>query len=68
MFRERCLTAKGYPFEVTLPVEGKIGGVVLSDQIRSLDWRARKVEFAGKAPERVVREVLHKLDAIIQPA
>jgi mRNA interferase MazF len=39
---------KGYPFEVALPVSLPVAGVVLSDQVKSLDWRARK-EAHGKA-------------------
>jgi mRNA interferase MazF len=39
--------AKGYPFEV--PIAGKSAGVVLSDQIKSLDWRARLAVYKGKA-------------------
>ena len=38
---------KGYPFEVGLPKEGKTTGVVLSDQVRNLDWRARKAVFTN---------------------
>jgi mRNA interferase MazF len=59
---------KGYPFEVRLPQESKISGVVLADQIKSLDWRARQAEFAGQAPEEVVREVLAKLATLVQPS
>ncbi|HTG17989.1 MAG TPA: endoribonuclease MazF, partial [Blastocatellia bacterium] len=33
---------KGYPFEVALPDDLPIQGVVLSDQAKSLDWRARR--------------------------
>ena len=33
---------KGYPFEVTIPSGSKLGGVVLADQVKSLDWRTRK--------------------------
>ncbi|HEV2125939.1 MAG TPA: endoribonuclease MazF, partial [Chloroflexota bacterium] len=40
---------KGYPFEVPLG-GGSIGGVVLADQVKGLDWRARKAEFAERAP------------------
>jgi len=32
---------KGYPFEVNIPEGLEIGGVILSDQIKSLDWRSR---------------------------
>ena len=37
---------KGYPFEVPLPRSLAVSGVVLSDHIKSLDWRARKAELA----------------------
>jgi len=56
---------KSYPFEVTLPAKGKITGVVLSDQIKSVDWRARRAEFAAQAPEKVVAEVLDKLTLLL---
>jgi mRNA interferase MazF len=38
--------AKGYPFEVTLSPAGRVTGVVLADQVESLDWRQRNAEFA----------------------
>lgn len=58
---------KGYPFEVRLQVPGKskIAGVVLSDQIKSLDWRIRKAKFIAKAPGEIVAEVLAKIQAIL---
>jgi mRNA interferase MazF len=58
---------KGYPFEVSLPAGGKVSGVVLADQIKSLDWRARQAELAARAPEAVTREVLQKLGALLEP-
>ncbi len=58
---------KGYPFEVTLPAKGEITGVVLSDQIKSLDWRARRAAFAARAPENVVGKVLDKLAVLLEP-
>ena len=51
----------GYPFEVLLPSDGEITGAVLSDQVRSLDWRARHVRYAGSASAHVVEEVVAKL-------
>jgi mRNA interferase MazF len=59
--------AKGYPFEVSLPGGGKVSGVVLADQIKSLDWRARQAELAGRVTQEVVREVLQKLGTLIAP-
>ena len=56
---------KGYPFEVAIPEGLSIGGVVLSDQVKSLDWRARQAESAGKLPEAIVGEVLKKSQTLL---
>ena len=49
---------KGYPFEVPLPGGLPIGGVILADQIKSLDWKVRKAAFAATTPANVIEEVL----------
>lgn len=49
---------KGYPFEVKLPKGLPIVGVILADQVKSLDWRARRFRIEGHAPEEVVQECL----------
>jgi mRNA interferase MazF len=56
---------KGYPFEVVLPAGGTVTGVILSDQVKCLDWRARGAEIHGSAPPDVVAEVLGKLGALL---
>ena len=56
---------KGYPFEVTIPSESTLGGVVLADQVKSLDWRVRKAEFICKLPRETTSEVLDKLGALL---
>ena len=48
---------KGYPFEVALPGDLEVGGVILADQIKSLDWKARRAKFAAKTDDRVIDEV-----------
>ena len=53
--------AKGYPFEVALPAGLGVGGVVLADHIKSLDWNERRAQLAGKAPAAVLAEVQAKL-------
>ena len=58
-------TVKGYPFEVKLPPGGPIGGVVLADRVRSLDWRVRRLAFVAAAPRQVVTETLGKLTALL---
>jgi len=56
---------KGYPFEVRLPPDLPVTGVILADQVKSLDWRARKAEVACKVPDEVVQEVLLKLGTLL---
>lgn len=56
---------KGYPFEAMIPSGLKIGGVVLSDQVKSLDWRMRRAEFICKLPRETVSEVIDKLGALL---
>jgi mRNA interferase MazF len=57
---------KGYPFEVALPAESKIRGVVLADQVKSLDWKARKATVCGQVPDETVQEVLGKLQTLLE--
>ena len=52
---------KGYPFEVLLPAGLSVAGAILSDQVKSLDWRARNVELICALPEETISEVLQKL-------
>ena len=56
---------KGYPFEVLLPEDGKVTGAVLSDQIKSLDWKARKAKLITKTSPEVIAEVLGKIGALV---
>lgn len=56
---------KGYPFEVIIPAGLSITGVILSDQVKNLDWRARQAEFISKLPVETVAEVLGKLDTLL---
>ncbi|MBI4626168.1 MAG: endoribonuclease MazF [Verrucomicrobia bacterium] len=58
--------AKGYPFEVALPAGLPIQGVVLADQIRSLDWQARQAETIGPVPVATVEEVMAKVRALLE--
>jgi mRNA interferase MazF len=57
--------AKGYPFEVVLPKDLSVTGVVLSDQVKSLDWRSRHAQFACRVPEKSITEVLQKIATLI---
>jgi mRNA interferase MazF len=55
---------KGYPFEVRI-VLSKINGAVLADQIKSLDWKARRVKFIETAPKTLLEEAKEKLKWLI---
>ena len=57
---------KGYPFEVLLPDGLKISGAILSDQVKSLDWKIRQAEFICKLTSDALDEVLQKLNALIK--
>lgn len=54
---------KGYPFEVV--VSESPPSAVLADQIKSLDWRARKATRKGKASLAVLADVQAKIGALI---
>lgn len=56
---------KGYPFEVLIPSGLAISGAILSDQVKSLDWRIRKADLICSLPEKTVTETLQKLSALI---
>ncbi len=56
---------KGYPFEVRLPDELKLSGVILADQIKSFDWRTRRASFICKVPQATMDEVIQKLATLI---
>ena len=56
---------KNYPFEVLIPNGLKIGGAILSDQVKSLDWKIRQEEFVCKLPASTLDEVLQKLSTLI---
>ena len=51
---------KGYPFEVILPDVGSLTGVILSDQIKSLDWRTRHAEFVCSTSTGTFDEVTRR--------
>ena len=54
---------KGYPFEVR--INSIIQGVILSDQIRSIDWKSRNAAFIEKIPEEILKEILENVDLLL---
>jgi mRNA interferase MazF len=56
---------KGYPFEVLLPEGMPVSGAILSDQVKSLDWRVRNAELICSLPVEITSEVLEKLNTLL---
>ena len=57
--------AKGYPFEVVVPQEARIGGVILSDHLKNLDWRQRQAQKAGKIPRSLLDQVRARVAVLL---
>jgi mRNA interferase MazF len=57
---------KAYPFEVALPSGLPVTGVVLADQVKSLDWRARQAEVIGQVPPETLRQIQQRLLLLLQ--
>jgi mRNA interferase MazF len=56
---------KGYPFEVLIPQGLPVAGAILADQVKSVDWQARRVEWICSLPPETVSEVLQKLGTLL---
>ena len=57
---------KGYPFEVAVPPGLEASGVILSDQVKSLDWKARNTRFGCELPADTLQEVVAKLGTLLE--
>jgi mRNA interferase MazF len=59
-------TDKVSGFQVTVPPGSyKVRGVVLSSEVRTVDYGARGMTFEGKAPNALVETVVHNICQII---
>ena len=56
---------KGYPFEVRVPAGLPVAGVVLADQVKSVDWRARQASRLSALPPRTIARVLELLQTLV---
>ena len=55
---------KGYPFEVSIEA-GSVQGVVLADQLRSVDWHIRRMTLVGRVPGSTIAEIQKKISALL---
>ncbi len=58
-------TDRGYPFHVAVVNDPEVTGFVMVEQVKSIDFLARKAKRIGRASDGVLEEVLSILDACI---
>jgi mRNA interferase MazF len=58
--------AKGHPLEVAIPAGHAVTGVVLSNHLKSLDWRARNAAFICALPQQQVMETIGRIAALLR--
>lgn len=58
-------TQRKNPFYVAIPEGEAVTGVIMTDQLRSLDYRARQASLIGECPEDLVKEVLKRIEPIL---
>ncbi|WP_309684248.1 endoribonuclease MazF [Polaromonas sp.] len=56
---------KGYPFEVAIAGDRATAGAALADQVKNLDWVARKARYKGKASVEELAQVRAKIAALL---
>lgn len=66
LFQPITSKQKGYPFEVILPNNLPISGVILSDQIKSRDWKIRKIKYICTVSDRHCLEAINKFLVLIK--
>ncbi|MBM5812151.1 MAG: endoribonuclease MazF [Gammaproteobacteria bacterium] len=57
--------SKGHPFEVLAEVDG-VASAVLSDQVKSLDWKVRRARKKSAVPAEVMVHVRAKIKALLR--
>lgn len=57
---------KGYPFEVAIPAGLDLTGVILADQVKNIDWRARNAELICTLPTATVDAVLQRVETLVR--
>ncbi len=58
-------THRDFPFHVAIPTDQPVAGFVMVEQVKSVDFRARKAKYIGQAPRQVLEEALSLLDACL---
>ena len=56
---------KGYPFEVAVPAGLDVTGVILADQVKSMDWRARNAALICPLSQETVTAILQRVETLL---
>ena len=66
LFQPITSNRKGYPFEVILPDNIPVSGVILSDQVKNLDWKIRNVKYICTISEKYYSEAIRKFQVLLR--
>lgn len=58
-------TKRRNPFYVSISAEESVTGVIMADQLRSLDFKSRKAEYISSCSERLVQDVLRRIKPVL---
>ena len=53
------------PFHLALPTSSTLSGFVMVDQVKSIDFRARKAKFIESAPTELLDDVIEVLNVCV---
>jgi len=56
---------RGHAFEVLLPKDGSVKGVIMMHQLKSLDWRTRRAKITARVPSSVLAEAVEIIKDIL---
>lgn len=51
-------TTREWGFHISIPDGLAVEGVIIGDQVKNVDWRARKAKVVGKAPTSLVNKTI----------
>ncbi len=57
---------KGFGIEVPLPNNCSLEGVILSNQVHTIDWKVRKAAYAGQVDSTTLDAVIRRINILIQ--
>ena len=59
-------TNRGIPFHLPVPVSSSLTGFVMVEQVKSVDYSARKAKFVETAPPELVEDVISMVDVCVK--